>query len=624
MKRKLLALILALLLCQGLFVPAYAVVEETASVKVDDVTGYSRSDGIYTVVRDGRYGFYHVDGSELAAPEYAWAEDFQDGMAVVSLHGSRYGYLDRDGRMSIIPQFSQAFPFSQDRAFAVLIRRGEPVLVLLDREGQELASYPDAALRPGDRIQFSEGLAVFPVQAEAVEAEVDGEDAEGEAEALPPAPLVYRVVDLDGREVCTLTDAYVDVANGYHDGRIAVSEAGEWIETGKDSAPRFQAEPGSWGYRDAAGRLAVAYQYDEAAPFSEGMAGVGRSVEDGEYTRTLYGFIGADGGELLPLEYDGFLSCVNGSGAVLRNRKWAFVDGGGQLLTQFLFDRLSHFTEGIASVKAGGRQGVVNEEGLTLFALEGRQFLPCDGGVIPVQDNEGLWGVYDRDGDLLVDFEYERALHWDGYLWLKRGGLWRVYLTEDVLADRAAAAAAADTDSDSEPVAAVGSFLDVPPDAYYAQAVTWATDSDIVAGTGGGQFSPDRLCTKGEVLVCLWRAAGRPEAHVENPFEDVSPTHYYYQAALWAYETGMTEGEIFAAAEPCTRAMAVTYLWVADGRPYGLTDVFTDVPLDADCVQAVAWAVDHKITGGNDAGLFEPEAICSRGQMVTFLYRYYG
>ena len=601
MKRKLLAIILALLLCQGLLVPAQAVVEEIAAVKVDDVVGYSQSDGVYTVTEDGLYGFYYADGTELAAPEYAYAEGFQDGMAVVSPEGStRYGYMDLDGRLSIPARYRQAFPFAQDRAFAVRDRSG--TLVLLDREGQELASFPDAELQPGDRVQFSEDLAVIPVRPETEE---DGE-----------APLVYLVVDLDGQEVCTLTDAYVDFENGYHNGRVAAAEAGVWTETGDPVYQRFQAEAGAWGYRDTAGELAVEYQYDEAAPFSEGMAGVGlKSGRD----RMLYGFIDADGGEILPLEYDGFVSCANGSGAVLQDGRWAYVDESGQLITDFRFDAVSSFTEDVARVQVGNRRFLVDAEGDELFAADGVGVLPCSGGVIPAQSEDGLWGIYGKSGTLLVDFEYDHAFHWDGYLWLKRGGLWRIYLTEDVVSDRAAAA----EDPEADPVAAVGAFSDVPPDAYYARAVTWATDNDIVTGTGGGQFSPERLCTTGEIVVCLWRAAGQPETEIASPFEDVFASQYYYQAALWAYENGLAQGGTFAAAEPCTRAMVVTYLWIMDGRPYyGQTALFADVTPDAGYAQAVAWAVEHGITEGNDGGLFEPDSICSRGQIVTFLYRY--
>jgi len=623
MKRKLLALILALLLCQSLLVPARAVVEEIATVKVDEVTGYSQSDGVYTTLRDGLYGYCFADGTELLAPQYAYAEDFQDGMAVVSPDGAgRYGYVNLDGKLAVAARYRQAFPFAEGRAFAVRDRGG--LLVLLDREGRELASFPDAALQPGDRVQFSEGLAVIPVRARADVIEEDTETEEekngAKAEAGTQEPsLVYRVVDLEGQEVCTLTDACVDFRNGYHNGRVAAAESGAWVENG--TSRRFQADEGSWGYRDARGELAVPYQFDEAAPFSEGMAAVGLK---GGKERILYGFIDPDGNEIFPLEYDGFVSCVNGSGAVLKNNRWAYVDREGHFLTGFQFSTVSNFTEDVARVQNGERRSVVDGMGAVLFTTEGGSALPCSGGVIPVQNGDGLWGVYDKSGSLLVDFEYERAFHWDGYLWLKRGDLWRVYLTDDVLADRAAAAAAAAEEEDVqiEPVAAVGTFSDVAPDAYYAQAVTWATDSDIVTGTGGGLFSPDRPCTTGEIVVCLWRAAGRPEPQIANPFEDVSPNHYYYQAALWACENGLIGGRVFHAAEPCTRATALTFLWTLEGRPPLLTDVFSDVPADAEYAQAVAWGVSSGITEGNDSGLFDPNGICSRGQIVTFLYRY--
>lgn len=606
MKRKLLTIILALLLCQSMLLPAQAVVEEIAAVRIDGVAGCSPSDGVYTVVRDGLYGYYFANGTELAAPAYVHGADFQNGMAAVALEDGLYGYIDLEGRLMVSAQYRRAFPFSQDRAFAVRDRDG--VLVLLDAAGGELASFPNAEVQEGESIQFSEGLAVIPTLVPAEEA--------GETEEIGEPVLVYQVVDLDGEKVCTLTDAYVDYINGYHNGRIAAAEQGEWTE---GFLRRFQAAPGAWGYRDTAGELAVAYQYDEASPFSDGVAGVGRKG-DGE--RTLYGFIDAAGSETVPMEYDGFVPCENGFGAVRRDGRWAYVDKAGQFRTGFRFSEVSAFSEGTARVRTGERRCVVDESGTVLFAVEGAGLLPCSGGVIPAQNREGLWGIYDKSGELLVDFSYDEAFHWDGYLWLKRGGLWRVYLTEEVVADRAAAATEKNEDILMKPVAAVGTFSDVAPDAYYAQAVTWATDSDIVTGTGGGQFSPDRSCTTGEIVMCLWRAAGRPEPKGENPFTDVSPNHYYYQAALWAYEKGLASGEAFGAAEPCTRAMVVTYLWSLDGSPYGQTEAFTDVPPDAPYAQAVAWALSTGITEGNDSGRFDPDGICSRGQIVTFLYRY--
>ena len=618
MKRKLLTILLALLLCQSAFIPARAVVEETAAVRVDGVAGYSHSDGIYTVVQDGRYGYYRAGGSELAAPSYVYGEDFHNGMAVVALENGLYGYVDLEGRLAVPASYRRAFSFSEDRAFALRDRDG--ALVLLDRDGGELASFPDAELAADEVLRFSEGLALIPTRLPAAEA-VEPLEATDPIEA-PEEPeedaversLVYQVVDLNGQEVCTLTDAYVDYKNGYHNGRVAVAERGEWGEY-----QPFQAAPGAWGYRDASGELVVAYQYDEAGPFSEGLAAVGRKG-DGE--RTLYGFIDPAGEERVPLEYDGVAPCENGFGAVLRESRWAYVDRTGLLRTGFRFSEAGPFSEGAAWVQSGGRRCLVDESGGTLFAVEDQEVLPCSGGVVPARNEEGLWGVYNRSGELLVDFSYDQAFHWDGFLWLKRGGLWRVYRTEEVVADRAAAAEEETEDVLLKPVASVGTFSDVPPDAYYAQAVTWATDGDIVTGTGGGLFSPDRPCTTGEIVMCLWRAAGRPEPQVENPFTDVSPNHYYYQAALWAYENALAAGEVFGAATPCTRAMVVTYLWKLDGEPYGETDVFTDVPPEADYVQAVAWALSTGITAGNESGRFDPEGICSRGQIVTFLYRY--
>ena len=168
----------------------------------------------------------------------------------------------------------------------------------------------------------------------------------------------------------------------------------------------------------------------------------------------------------------------------------------------------------------------------------------------------------------------------------------------------------------------VGAFADVPAGSWYAAAVTWATDHDVITGTGGGQFSPDRQCTVGEVLTFLWRAVGRPEPAVENPFQDVTPNHYYYQAALWAWEQGMVEGDVFGAARLCTRSMAVTCLWKLAGSPGSGTVFFYDIPADAPYAQAVSWAVQEGVTAGNGGESFAPDEICSRGQIVTFLHRY--
>ena len=605
MMRKLLALALAGLLCLGLTPPAHGAVEELVGLRIDDVVAYSGEECVYTVQEDGLYGFYRVDGSVLLEPIYAAVGPYSDGMAAVSLagewvegklggaarfRGGRFGYVDGNGALLIAMQYRQAFPFSEDRAFAV---NTDGELVLLDKTGEVLASFPEAELRSGESVQFSDGLAVIPVG--------------GEEEA---AETAYLVVDYSGREVCTLTDAYVDFMGGYHDGRIAVAESGEWT-LDESGVRRFTASPGAWGYRDEQGGMAIGFQFEEAAPFSDGLAAVLSRSGSG---KAAYGFVSAGGEMVVPAEYDGALSYEDGVGALLSEGKWAYVDTEGRLITGFSYDEVGRFREGIALVRSGGWLRAVNQEGVILFTIEAGGGLAFSAGTAVVRQEDGSCGVCDTEGNLLVSFEYEDAYHWDGYLWLKRGEMWRVYRTEDVID--------ASLSTPEGAPAGVGTFLDVPAGSWYAAAVTWATDHDVITGTGGGLFSPDRSCTRGEILSFLWRAMGRPEPAVENPFPDVSANHYYYQAALWAYENGLVSGELFSAAELCSRSMAVTYLWRLEGCPSGSASAFADVSEDAAYAQAVAWAVEAGITDGSGDGTFSPDEICSRGQIVTFLYRY--
>ncbi len=165
-------------------------------------------------------------------------------------------------------------------------------------------------------------------------------------------------------------------------------------------------------------------------------------------------------------------------------------------------------------------------------------------------------------------------------------------------------------------------FTDVPDGAYFKTAVTWAVSKNITSGTSATTFSPNDNCTKAQILTFLWRAMGSPEAGGANPFSDVTESDYYYKAALWAAKKGMTDGSEFAGNTPCTRAMTVTYLWINAGAPDSeYAGNFTDVSEDDDIAVPVSWAVDLEITSGTSDTTFSPDAVCSRGQIVTFLER---
>ena len=139
---------------------------------------------------------------------------------------------------------------------------------------------------------------------------------------------------------------------------------------------------------------------------------------------------------------------------------------------------------------------------------------------------------------------------------------------------------------------------------------------------------PENTCTRGQIVTFLWRAAGSPEpASTENPFRDVSESAYYYKAICWAVENNITNGtdrDHFSPEAPCTRGQVVTFLWRAAGCPeatFFTVDYYLDVSEDAYYYKAILWAVENKITNGTAYRIFAPEDPCTRGQIVTFLYR---
>jgi len=170
-------------------------------------------------------------------------------------------------------------------------------------------------------------------------------------------------------------------------------------------------------------------------------------------------------------------------------------------------------------------------------------------------------------------------------------------------------------------------FADVTNRDYYYEPVLWALLGGITSGTTPTTFAPYDSCLRSQVVTFLWRANNSPVVEAENPFEDVKPTDYYYNAVLWAVEQGITSGldeTHFGPNETCSRSQVVTFLWRADGSPVAESDdPFEDVEPSDYYYQAVLWAVENGITNGLDGTHFGPNDPCSRSQVVTFLYRFY-
>ena len=168
-------------------------------------------------------------------------------------------------------------------------------------------------------------------------------------------------------------------------------------------------------------------------------------------------------------------------------------------------------------------------------------------------------------------------------------------------------------------------FTDVQEGAYYYDAVLWAVGNGITTGKTETTFDPKGECTRKQVVTFLWRAAGEPEPTVENPFTDIPEGKYYTDAVLWAYENGITTGTSateFSPEATCTRKQIATFLYRYFGQPEvsGVENPFTDVKSDR-FENAILWAYSQGITTGKTETTFQPEATCTRNQIVAFLYR---
>ena len=172
-------------------------------------------------------------------------------------------------------------------------------------------------------------------------------------------------------------------------------------------------------------------------------------------------------------------------------------------------------------------------------------------------------------------------------------------------------------------------FYDVPNDSFYYEAVKWAVETKITSGVGNNLFAPDQPCTRAQIVTFLWRAAGSPEPKNVGSFSDVPASAYYAKAVAWAAANGITGGTgegRFSPDAACTRGEIVTLLYrYLQSKGEGFTGnwmfllPFTDVP--EWCYEAVAWCYMKNITEGTSATTFSPDDPCTRGQIVTLLYR---
>lgn len=158
-------------------------------------------------------------------------------------------------------------------------------------------------------------------------------------------------------------------------------------------------------------------------------------------------------------------------------------------------------------------------------------------------------------------------------------------------------------------------FTDISSDDYWYKSILWAYENGVTSGTSETTFGPRDLCTRGQVVTFLWRAAGQPSpTNFDNPFTDVKNGDYYFIPVLWAVEKGITSGTsatTFAPDETCSSAHIITFLYRACG-----------IGSNGWYEEARGWAKGAGLLDNTGLSV-SPEENCPRGAVVTFLNRVY-
>ncbi len=168
-------------------------------------------------------------------------------------------------------------------------------------------------------------------------------------------------------------------------------------------------------------------------------------------------------------------------------------------------------------------------------------------------------------------------------------------------------------------------FEDVAVGSYYEDAVAWALRNAVTSGTSTTTFSPNKTCTRAEVVTFLWRSAGSPKpARDSEPFSDVGVKDWYREAVIWAIQKGITNGTsatTFSPNNTCTSAEVVTFLHRANKVPAASgTSALAKKYADQWYTDAIAWADTTGLLKGVGAE-FAPGNPSPRADIVTYLHR---
>ncbi|MCR4670273.1 MAG: S-layer homology domain-containing protein [Saccharofermentans sp.] len=164
---------------------------------------------------------------------------------------------------------------------------------------------------------------------------------------------------------------------------------------------------------------------------------------------------------------------------------------------------------------------------------------------------------------------------------------------------------------------------------FWYKPTYYLNDLGIVKGYADQtEFRANNQCTRAQVVTFLYRLMGEPKTKSSIcKFSDVISSDYYYKAVIWASEKGISTGSSKARFDPqgvCTRAHVVTFLWRMAGKPESKNGKcrFCDIQESDYFYKAAIWANEKGILSGYSDGTFRPKGDCLRKHLVTFLYKY--
>ena len=169
-------------------------------------------------------------------------------------------------------------------------------------------------------------------------------------------------------------------------------------------------------------------------------------------------------------------------------------------------------------------------------------------------------------------------------------------------------------------------FEDVSEEDFFFNPVLWALDETVTGGIDETHFAPNQTVMRADAMVFFWAAKGRPEVEeISNPFKDVKTKHWYYNAVMWAVKNGITGGTDathFSPKNTCSRSEILQFLYAAMGKPeYSIENPYSDVKKSQWYYDGAIWAYEKGLEKGEN-GKFQAKTPCTRGYVVTYLYRF--